>query len=595
MSSSGFSSRFASAPRERVSLGPRPPAASSRPPPEGASTPFAGFGVGVGTANVRASVSALTGVAPVLSDTGGDTKDVTGSGLDADVLGRDRSLGAEQSSVSPGGGALAPPPRSPPPLFSRDRIGVAGNAGTWYGGVGGGLDTSTATIANSGWTGLASREVANSAAVEGPPLSSQERLATLWAKADRESEALYFKSRGISEDAGGNDLMDGVEDTKPAGRSVGGTKSAVASVAESLSSTRFPGGFTSKAEPHETNLHGESNNLVALLCIDVSEHDCCGSAVGSSGKFCVLPKHLCKTKSHHKKGPTFLDKLKAKGMGRTLFISVPVPMAHAGKDDPPYQAFQDPFFDGESLTSARVDELLNGPKQPVLVWTSLFSLMKSESQPHNESMKKSTSPALEVIGESGEPAADSWSIPEEEDLEFADVAALKNKAVYVAHTPAKGLRLEDVEIPSPIEPLDLRPLSVDSVNVKDSLVHNTQLLGQVTQATSSQLVSLRSRQQQQNHLLNTLVSKVNVLSGLVGAPPPEASTSTVWQAVSELQEIKPEPDSSRSDDWKVAFMDMQQKIESLSASVGEMKREAVPGVTEKDLIRLLPEQVRNTV
>ena len=71
MSSSGFSSRFASAPRERVSLGPRPPAASLHPPPEVASTPFAGFGVGVGTANVRVPVSALTGVAPVLSDTGG--------------------------------------------------------------------------------------------------------------------------------------------------------------------------------------------------------------------------------------------------------------------------------------------------------------------------------------------------------------------------------------------------------------------------------------------------------------------------------------------------------------------------------------------
>ena len=501
------------------------------------------------------------------------------SGLDVDVLGRERSLGVEQSSASPGGGAFAAPPRSPPPLFSRDRIGATGTAGTWYGGVGGGLDTSTAT---AGWTGLAAREVASSAG-EGPPLSSQERLATAWAKADRESEAWYFKSRGISEDAGGNNLMDGVDDTKPAGRTVGSSKVAVASVAESLSPTRFPGGFTSKAEPHETNLHGESNNLVALLCIDVSDHDCCGSAVGSSGKFCVLPKHLCKTKSHHKKGRTFLDKLKTKGMARTLFISVPVAKAHAGKDDPPYQAFKDPFFDGESLTSARIDELLNGPKQPVLVWTSLFSLMKSESQAHYDQTKKSTSPALEVIGEAGEQAADSWSIPEEEDLEFADVAVLKNKAVHVAHTPAKGLRLEDVEIPSPIEPLDLRPLAVDNANVKKSLVHNTQLLGQVTQAASSQLVSLRSRQHEQNRLLNTLVNKVNVLSGLVGAPPPEASTSTVWQAVSELQDSKQQDlGTPRGDDWKVAFMDLQQKVELLTASVGDVKRQAVPGVTDKD-------------
>ena len=456
MSSSGFSSRFASsAPRERVvSLGPRPPASSSRPPSGDTATPFAGFGVGVGSSTLRVPVTTFTGLAPGLSDTGGDNLDgVVMDRPSASTGARDASHGLEGVD-SPRGGAFAP--RSPPAFFSRDRGGFAGIASSSQASSGAGLNGDKSDV---GWAGGVARGSVASDADMGPPYSSSERLVSAWAKAEQESDAWYFKSRGLSSESDiGSMLVEGLEDTKPSGR-VSSKRSAVASVAESLSSSRFPGGFPSKPESLEGNIHGEnssasSNHRVALLCINVKEHELCGSAVGASGKFCILPKHSCKTKSHQKKGSSFLESLKSKGLGRTIFITAPMGKAQQGKDDAPIQAFKDPFLDAEVLSPTKTEDLLGSEKQPVLMWTSLFSLMKSEAQSSFESAKKNMGVTLEAIGEAGETDPDSWSVADEEEaLEFATVSTLKNKAVSAAFTPAKGLRLEDVEIPSPIEPL----------------------------------------------------------------------------------------------------------------------------------------------
>ena len=485
--------------------------------------------------------------------------------------------------ASPGGGSLAPP--SPPLFFSRDRAGS----------VAAGMSSTSSRASDVGWyAGLTEREDANTQG-GGPPLSSQERLATAWAKADRESEAWYLKTRGVS---GKNLSESGTpmdEDTKPAGRKPG----AVASIAETFGSDRFPGGFPSK--PENTQLHGEhpiSNNLVSVRCVDVNEHELCGSTVGSSGKFCTLLKIYCKTKSHHKKGPSFLDSLKNKGLSKVLFINAPMSKAQQGKEDAPLQAFQDPYLDAASLDSSKVEELLSAKIQPVLVWTSLFSLIKSETQTDFEPSKKNIGAALEAIGEvDARIKADSWSIAKDDDLELATMAALKNKAVHVAHTPAKGLRLEDVELPSPMEPLDLRPVSAETTNVREILVHNTTLLGQVAQASSNQLVTLRARQLEQNKLLNTLVNKVNLMSGLLGAPPAGAGMVSVWQALSELQDSSLQPDnhSEESKDWRIETMDLHQRVQALTTELEDAKRKSDDFEKDRKMLKLLPEEVKKLI
>ena len=152
-----------------------------------------------------------------------------------------------------------------------------------------------------------------------------------------------------------------------------------------------------------------------------------------------------------------------------------------------------------------------------------------------------------------------------------------------------------------LTPLDLLPMTGEKV--KEALVHNSEVLSQVTQATSSQMVTLRSRQLEQNRLLNTLVNKVKVMSGLLGAPPSGVDTATVWQAVAELQDSKKlavdqranneEPPIEPNREMHINLMDVQQKVEELASQLKGVKQASVDSAQE--LKAVLPEHIRKLV
>ena len=329
----------------------------------------------------------------------------------------------------------------------------------------------------------------------------------------------------------------------------------------------------------------ELQNSVSLVAIDLQTEVYCGAVVGVAGKFCLHPVGKCPKKSH-RKAPSFLGSLSEQGLKECLFICVPVPKGSA-QGTPPTLAFQDPFLDSSRLSRSKVQEMTQTHK-PVWLWSSMFAMLSGEVQGKN---------VASMSGAGG-------SFPGT-PLRHRTLDQIQEDATQTAFTPARHLELEDVEIPSPVsEGNELEDVDskLDDTTFKDRVAHNTLATSQVHRAMAGELTTMRSRQVEQNQVLNMLVDKVNVLSGLLGAPPDDSAATTVWQAISEWQdqeEKKINPallDAIRETQslHGASLQRMYESINALSSKMQDMKTEALHS-SRKEVVALITAEVNKAI
>ena len=332
------------------------------------------------------------------------------------------------------------------------------------------------------------------------------------------------------------------------------------------------------------NYPAELQNSVALFAVDLKEDKFCGAVVGVAGKFCLHLKGQCPKKSH-RKASSFLGSLRDQGIEECLFICVPVPKGNLNHGQLPTLAFQDPFLETTRLGRSKVQEMLQAHK-PVWLWSSMFAMLSGEMQGQERELASSALP--------GTP------------LRHKSVEQLQADATQTAFTPARRLELEDVEVPSPTseesELEDVDPL-LDEDTFKNRVSRNTVTTAQVQRATASELTTMRLRQAEQNQLLNVLVDKVNVLSGLLGAPPEDSGATTVWQAISEWHQnqeekkINPallEAIKETQALHGASFQRMYDSINTLTNKLHDTKVEAIHS-SRKEVVAMLTGEVNKAI
>ena len=333
------------------------------------------------------------------------------------------------------------------------------------------------------------------------------------------------------------------------------------------------------------NSSAELQNSVSLIAVNLAEDKFCGAVVGVAGKFCLHPKGQCPKKSH-RKATSFLGSLREQGLEECLFICVPMPKSSNGHGQLPTLAFQDPFLESTQLGRSKVQEMLQAHK-PVWLWSSMFAMLSGETQgDHHGTTTLSDLP--------GTPRR------------HKTLDQIQAEATQTAFTPARRLELEDVEVPSPTsEESDLEDVDplLDEDTFRNRVARNTVTTSQVQRATTAELTTMRLRQSEQNQLLNVLVDKVNVLSGLLGAPPEDSGATTVWQAISEWHQqqeekkINPSLLEAIKETQKLhgaSFQRMYDSINALSNKLHDTKIEAIHS-SRKEVVAMLTGEVNKAI
>ena len=374
------------------------------------------------------------------------------------------------------------------------------------------------------------------------------------------------------------------------------TSQFLAGIVEEEDNPKGTMGMKSETSSSNYGEHPSSDleNSVALVSVEIASGSLCGAVVGAAGKFCRLPKIQC-TKKSHKKGISFLDTLKEQGLRQCIFIDVPA--------TPKGQrlAFQEPFLDVERLPLSKTKELLNA-KKPVWLWTSVFSMLEGEMDGGDDTdfdVKDKESQAQEAV-------------LEETPLRLKTLQQLQRQATQAAFTPARRLQLEQVEVPSPSTDDDpgLKeiPIELDEESFKALVSSNSHAAVLLYRATTAEVATLRARQLEQMRLVNKLVDKVNVLSGLVGSPPDGSKSATVWQAISSRpernvdadgEELKIHPNlltAIRETQVKhgASFQRMYESVDALNKQVNTIKTEALQS-SRKEIVALITEQVNRII
>ena len=108
---------------------------------------------------------------------------------------------------------------------------------------------------------------------------------------------------------------------------------------------------------------------------------------------------------------------------------------------------------------------------------------------------------------------------------------------------------------------------------------------------------------EQNQLINVLVDKVNVLSGLLGAPPEDSDATTVWQAISQWQQAQEEKKIAPKLMQAIretqslhgeSFKRMYASIDALQSKVYSLKNESMHS-SRKEVVALITEQVNKAI
>ena len=329
----------------------------------------------------------------------------------------------------------------------------------------------------------------------------------------------------------------------------------------------------------------ELQNSVALVAVDLTEDKFCGAVVGVAGKFCLHLKGQCPKKSH-RKAPSFLGSLREQGLEECLFICVPVPKGNNAHGQVPTLAFQDPFLESSRLGRSKVQEMIQAHK-PVWLWSSVFAMLSGETQGQHQ-------------------GASTRSDPPGTPLRHKTLEQIQADATQTAFTPARRLELEEVEVPSPTseesELEDVDPL-LDEDTFRSRVARNTVTTSQVQRATSAEITTMRLRQSEQNQLLNVLVDKVNILSGLLGAPPEDSGATTVWQAISEWHQqqeekrINPallEAIKETQALHGASFQRMYDSINTLTNKLHDTKIEAIHS-SRKEVVAMLTGEVNKAI
>ena len=340
----------------------------------------------------------------------------------------------------------------------------------------------------------------------------------------------------------------------------------------------------------------ELENSVALVSVDVASSSLCGAVVGAAGKFCRSLKVQC-TKKSHKKGLSFLDTLKDQGLRQCIFIDVPGPPRGQRL------AFQEPFLDAERLPSNKINELLQAQK-PVWLWTSVFSMLEGEMDEGNDSEPE--------FKETRKGAAEHEAKLEGTPLRLKTLQQLQHQATQAAFTPARRLQLDQVEVPSllseDIHGLKEIPTELDDSSFKALVSSNSQAAVLLYRATTAEVSTLRVRQQEQMRLINKLVDKVNVLSGLVGSPPEGVKSATVWQAIVSQPESTGE---MNGDETRIhpnlltairetqakhgaSFQRMYESVDALNKQVKTIKTESLQS-SRKEIVALITKQANQII
>ena len=337
---------------------------------------------------------------------------------------------------------------------------------------------------------------------------------------------------------------------------------------------------TTNGEP-TTSVTNDLQNSVSLVVLDVSNESVCGAVVGVAGKFCIQPFGRCSTKSH-RKAVSFTGGLRDQGLQQCLFIRVPTPKTGSASSATQL-AFQDPFLDATKLPKSKLQEMTQALK-PVWLWSSMFAMLSGDTQGQDTTLMK-PGPAT--------------------PLKHKTLEEIQQDATFTAFTPAKRLELEAVEVPSPIEESELEDLGqdLDDTTFKQKVTQNTVATAHIHRATAAELAAMRIRQGEQNQLINVLVDKVNVLSGLLGAPPDDSEATTVWQAIGEWRQAQEEKKISPALLQAIhetqalhgeSFKRMYASIDALQSRMHSLKNEAMHS-SRKEFVALITEQVNKAI
>ena len=338
---------------------------------------------------------------------------------------------------------------------------------------------------------------------------------------------------------------------------------------------------TTNGEP-PNSVTNDLQNSVSLVVLDLVNESVCGAVVGVAGKFCIQTKGRCSIKSH-RKAVSFTGGLRDQGLQQRVFIRVPTPKAGSSTSSAPVLAFQDPFLDATKLPKSKLQEMTRVLK-PVWLWSSMFAMLSGDVQGQDTTLLGS-GPTTH--------------------LKHKTLDEIQQDATFTAFTPAKRLKLEAVEVPSPIEESELEDLGedLDDVTFKQKVTQNTVATAHVHRATAAELSAMRIRQGEQNQLINVLVDKVNVLSGLFGAPPDDSDATTVWQAIGEWRQAQEEkkihPALLQAIQETQAlhgesFKRMYASIDALKTHLHSMKNEALHS-SRKEFVALITEQVNKAI
>ena len=114
---------------------------------------------------------------------------------------------------------------------------------------------------------------------------------------------------------------------------------------------------------------------------------------------------------------------------------------------------------------------------------------------------------------------------------------------------------------------------------------------------------MRARQQEQTRVLNTLLDKVNVVSGMLGAPPNQTQSVSLWQAPAEAQQeqaqakIHPQLLEAIQESQELhrrSFARMLAKLDTLQAKVDDPHLGLLQSSC-KEIVALITEQVNQVI
>jgi hypothetical protein len=257
-------------------------------------------------------------------------------------------------------------------------------------------------------------------------------------------------------------------------------------------------GAESKLDP---GMDPSNSSKATLVLIDLSlGHFCCG-VVGSSGRFCILPRALCKTVKHRSPNP-FVRRLLEEGVERALFIR-----ASSSLKAKALLAFETPFLDVTTLDADKVAGLL-GESRTVRDWTSL----------------------LPVLVET--------AVVEDPMLVGLDGSDFEGRAA-AAGTPAKRMLLHPERAYSPLDlVLQVMPSGQKATpeSVRIILTNNLAVLLDAVNAAQTDIAGVRNLGVEQADAHDKMVDRLNYLQSTVGQLPMDVKVPTIWQQLTDLSD-----------------------------------------------------------